>query len=95
MTIASVVRRGYGAGSIGAADVVLALEVPDLYHVTHALTPLNRMGMESRTLTKAGAKIITISSLDLLTKANYQDMGRYSEVDLAIAAAVSQFSYAP
>jgi acetolactate synthase I/II/III large subunit len=44
------------------------------------------MGMEARSITKPGAKLITISSLDLLTKANYQDFGRYSEVDLAIAA---------
>jgi acetolactate synthase I/II/III large subunit len=76
----------YDTGSIANADVVLGLEVPDFYHVTHAQTSLNRMGMESRPLTKAGAKIITISSLDLLTKSNYQDMGRYNEVDLAIAA---------
>jgi len=76
----------YDTGNIANADLVLALEVPDFYHVTHAQTPLNRMGMESRPLTKAGAKIITISSLDLLTKSNYQDMGRYNEVDLAIAA---------
>jgi thiamine pyrophosphate-dependent acetolactate synthase large subunit-like protein len=76
----------YDTGNIANADLVLALEVPDLYHVTHALTPLNRMGMESRPLTRAGAKIVTISSLDLLTKSNYQDMGRYNEVDLAIAA---------
>ncbi len=75
----------YGAGNIGTADVVLALEVPDLYHAVHAQTPLNRMGMEARPLTKTAAKIITISSLDLLTKSNYQDMGRYNEVDLAIA----------
>jgi thiamine pyrophosphate-dependent acetolactate synthase large subunit-like protein len=76
----------YDTGSLASADVVLALEVPDLFHVTHALTPVNRMGMESRPLTKTGAKILTISSLDLLTKSNYQDMGRYNEVDLAIAA---------
>ena len=76
----------YDTGNIANADLVLALEVPDFYHVTHAQTALNRMGMESRPLTKAGAKIITISSLDLLTKSNYQDMGRYNEVDLAIAA---------
>ncbi len=52
----------------------------------HAQTPVNRMGMESRPLTKDGAKLITISSMDLLTKSNYQDMGQYNEVDLAIAA---------
>jgi acetolactate synthase I/II/III large subunit len=76
----------YDTGNLASADVVLALEVPDLFHVTHALTPVNRMGMEARPLTKTGAKILTISSLDLLTKSNYQDMGRYNEVDLAIAA---------
>ncbi len=76
----------FDAGSVASADVILALEVPDLFHVTHTLTPINRMGMEARTITKTGAKIITISSLDLLTKNNYQDMGRYTEIDLAIAA---------
>jgi len=76
----------YDAGNVATADLILALEVPDLHSVTHRLTPVNRMGMESRSLTKAGAKVITISSLDLLAKSNYQDMGRYNEVDLAIAA---------
>jgi acetolactate synthase I/II/III large subunit len=76
----------YGTGSLAAADVVLALEVPDLWNVTHAQTPLNRMGMESRPLTKDGAKIITISSMDLLMKSNYQDFGQYNEADIAIPA---------
>src|SRR5262245_7922668 len=40
----------YGTGSLGAADVILALEVPDFWNVTHAQTPLNRMGMEVRQL---------------------------------------------
>ena len=44
------------------------------------------MGMESRRITKAGAKTATISSHELLTKSNYQDFGRYNEVDLAIVA---------
>ena len=76
----------YGTGNLGAADVVLALEVPDLWNVTHAQTPLNRMGMEVRSLTKEGAKIITISSMDLLMKSNYQDFGQYNEADIAIPA---------
>ena len=76
----------YGTGNLGAADVVLALEVPDLWNVTHAQTPLNRMGMEVRPLTKEGAKIITISSMDLLMKSNYQDFGQYNEADIAIPA---------
>jgi acetolactate synthase-1/2/3 large subunit len=76
----------YGTGSIGTADVVLALEVPDFWNVTHAQTPLNRMGMETRSLTKEGAKLITISSMDLLMKSNYQDFGQYNEADIALPA---------
>jgi thiamine pyrophosphate-dependent acetolactate synthase large subunit-like protein len=76
----------YGSGNIGDADLVLGLEVPDFWQKTHTQTPVNKMGMEARAITKQGAKLITISSLDLLTKSNYQDFGRYSEVDMAIAA---------
>ena len=75
----------YGSGNLATADVVLGLEVPDFWNVTHAQTPLNRMGMEVRQLTKQGAKLITISSMDLLMKSNYQDFGQYNEADIAVA----------
>ena len=42
--------------------------------------------MESQPITKPGAKLINISAGDLFSKSNYQDFGRYVEVDLAIAA---------
>jgi acetolactate synthase-1/2/3 large subunit len=76
----------YGTGNVEDADLVLGLELPDFWSVTHSQTPINRMGMQSRSITKPGAKLITISSLDLLAKSNYQDFGRYTAVDLAIAA---------
>jgi acetolactate synthase I/II/III large subunit len=76
----------YGGGNIANADVILGLEVPDLWMATHSMTPVNRMGMRARPLTKQGAKLITIFSGDLYSKSNYQDFGRYTEVDLAIAA---------
>ena len=76
----------YGSGSLASADVVLGLEVPDFWNVTHSQTPLNRMGMEVQSLTKPGAKLITISSMELLMKSNYQDFGQYNEVDIAVAA---------
>jgi acetolactate synthase-1/2/3 large subunit len=76
----------YGGGSIAAADVVLALEIPDFWNMTHSMTPYNRMGMESKPITKTGAKLVTIYSGDLTEKSNYQDLGRYAEVDVAIAA---------
>jgi thiamine pyrophosphate-dependent acetolactate synthase large subunit-like protein len=76
----------YGGGNLATADVIMALEVPDFWMSTHTMTPVNRMGMESRSIIKPGAKLITIYSGDLAEKSNYQDLGRYAEVDLAIAA---------
>ena len=73
-------------GSIANADVVLGLEVQDFWMATHSMTPINRLGMESKPITKPGAKLITIYSGDLYGKSNYQDFGRYAEVDLSIAA---------
>ena len=79
-------RHPLAGGSIGEADVILALEVGDLWMATHAQTPVNRLGMDSKPLTKAGAKLISIFSGDLYGKSNYQDFGRYCEIDLSIAA---------
>ncbi len=76
----------YGGGNIATADLVLALEVPDFWNMTHSMTPYNRMGMESKPITKPGAKLVTIYSGELTQKSNYQDLGRYAEVDIAIAA---------
>ena len=73
-------------GNIATADVVLGLEVQDFWMATHSMTPINRMGMESKPITKPGARLITIYSGDLYGKSNYQDFGRYAEVDLSIAA---------
>jgi len=76
----------YGSGSIASADLILGLEVPDMWSTTHTQTPVNRMGMVSRPITKPGAKVVTIFAGDLFGKSNYQDFGRYDAVDLAIAA---------
>jgi acetolactate synthase-1/2/3 large subunit len=76
----------YGSGNLADADVILGLDVPDLWYATHSMTPVNKFGMESRPTTRQGAKIIHISSGDLFAKSNYQDFGRYTEVDLSIAA---------
>src|SRR5579872_211619 len=76
----------FNTGSVATADVVLGLEVPDFWNATHTQTPINRMGMESRPITKPGAKLMTITAGDLFSRSNYQDFGRYTEVDLAIAA---------
>jgi acetolactate synthase-1/2/3 large subunit len=76
----------FGTGNLANADVIVALEVPDLWNILHTQTPVNRMGMEVKSVIKDGAKVITISSLDLLMKSNYQDFGQYNEADMALAA---------
>jgi thiamine pyrophosphate-dependent acetolactate synthase large subunit-like protein len=76
----------YGTGNVAQADVILALEVEDIYMMTHRMSPLNRIGMDApRKVTKDGAKVISISCMDLFQRTNYQDFARYNEVDMAIA----------
>jgi acetolactate synthase-1/2/3 large subunit len=75
----------YNTGNVANADVVLALEVEDIFMLTHRMSPLNRIGMDvPRRITKDTAKLISISSVDLFQKSNYQDFARYNEVDMAI-----------
>ena len=70
--------------NVADADVILGLEAQELWTLTHKMTPLNRFGMESQSIMKPGAKIISISAVELNHKSNYQDFGRYVEVDLDI-----------
>jgi acetolactate synthase I/II/III large subunit len=70
--------------TVGDADVVLGLEPQELWTITHKMTGLNKFGMESQSVMKPGAKVINISAIDLNHKSNYQDFGRYAEVDLSI-----------
>ena len=70
--------------NVADADVVLGLEAQELWTLTHAMTPLNRFGMESHSIMKPGAKLIGISAIELNHKSNYQDFGRYIELDLSI-----------
>jgi thiamine pyrophosphate-dependent acetolactate synthase large subunit-like protein len=48
------------------------------------MTGFNKFGMESQPTIKPGAKVITVSAVELNHKSNYQDFGRYVEADLAI-----------
>ena len=74
------------AATVADADVILGLDVPDLWYATHSMTPVTKLGMEASRTTKPGAKLIHIFSRRPLRKSNYQDFGRYAEVDLSIAA---------
>jgi len=73
-------RRG---AAIGQADVILALEMNDLWGAVNAFN--DRIVRTSRPVFKPTTKIITLGTRDLYLKANYQDFGRYNDVDLAIA----------
>jgi thiamine pyrophosphate-dependent acetolactate synthase large subunit-like protein len=70
--------------SLGDADVVLGLEAQELWSLTHKMTGLNKYGMEVTPTIKPGTKLISISAIELNHKSNYQDFGRYVEVDLNI-----------
>src|SRR5438552_4474364 len=73
-------------GALDKADVVLGLEVEDLWGTLH--TVRDQLYRSFRSLTKPGARVISIGTRDLYTKANYQDFQRYQETDMAIAADV-------
>lgn len=71
---------------IPEADMILGLEVTDFWGVIHSYR--DQLERTSKPITKAGAKLVSISAGDLYVKGNYQDLQRYAEVDLAIAADV-------
>src|SRR6195256_1919229 len=73
-----------GRALIGDADVILGLELTDFWGITHSFR--DQLHRTSKSATKDGAKLISITAGDLYSKGNYQDLQRYPEVDLAIAA---------
>src|SRR5690348_5008146 len=68
---------------LGQADVILAIEVNDLWGVLNNFS--DRIVRTSRPAIKPGTKTITLGVRDLYLKGNYQDFGRYQDADLAIA----------
>jgi acetolactate synthase-1/2/3 large subunit len=74
-------RRAYQA--ISDADVILGLEVNDLWGTLHSFR--DQIERSSELITKPGVKRISIGAGSQIYKSNYQDFQRYSEVDLDIA----------
>jgi hypothetical protein len=70
------------------ADVVLGMELTDYWGAVNAFIDNGDDGGPGlrESLVKPGTKLISISSVDFLTKANYQDFERYQAIDLAMAA---------
>jgi acetolactate synthase I/II/III large subunit len=76
-------NQSFRRALIGQADVILAIEMNDLWGtLTHFR---DRIVRTSHPATKPGTKIITLGVRDLFVKSNYQDFGRWQDVDLDIA----------
>ena len=69
---------------IADADVILGLELTDFWGTVHSYR--DQIHRSSKSSIRDGAKLISISASDLYVKGNYQDIQRYPEADLAIAA---------
>jgi acetolactate synthase-1/2/3 large subunit len=76
-------NQSFRRALIGQADVILAIEMNDLWGTLTRFR--DRIVRTSRPATKQGAKVITLGVRDLFIKSNYQDFGRWQDVDLDIA----------
>ena len=73
-----------GGGNVPSADVILALNEDALFGRLNRYR--DQQVRSSIPLTKPGAKVLSISSHDLNVRSNYQNVERFQEVSLAIAA---------
>jgi thiamine pyrophosphate-dependent acetolactate synthase large subunit-like protein len=73
-----------GGALIRNADLILGLDELNLWGRVHTL--LDQQVRTTRSITRPGTKLVSISSGDLYLKSNYQNFQRYTEVDMAIAA---------
>jgi acetolactate synthase I/II/III large subunit len=72
---------------IGQADVIIGMELSDFWAVVNGYVDNGDHGIgfnESRI--KAGTKLISINSVELITKSNYQDFQRFQVVDVSMPA---------
>ncbi len=72
-----------GGALIRAADVILTMEVTDVWGLINEYIDNEARDVSSKI--KAGTKVISLGTGDLYLKSNYQDFQRYAPVDLAIA----------
>ena len=77
-------HSGRSGAVLAQADVILALELNDLYGTTHMLS--DRIERRTRSIIKPGVHTVSITASDLAGNANDQQFQRFEAVDLAIAA---------
>ncbi|HEY1464458.1 MAG TPA: thiamine pyrophosphate-dependent enzyme [Terriglobales bacterium] len=68
---------------LSQADVILGLDLSDFWATVHSF---NAEKLSSHPITKSNVKLISVSTSELYTKANYQDFQRFTELDIAMAA---------
>jgi acetolactate synthase-1/2/3 large subunit len=71
---------------VSNADVIIGLELSDFWATVNSYTDngVNGIGSNS-TRIKSGTKLISISSVELNTKSNYQDFQRFQVIDVPMA----------
>jgi len=73
------------ANVINDADVVIGLELSDYWNTVNGFIDNGYEGIGQNVgKTKPGTKLISISSVDLLTKSNYQDFQRFQSIDVSM-----------
>jgi thiamine pyrophosphate-dependent acetolactate synthase large subunit-like protein len=77
-------HSGRGRELIANAEVILGLELTDFWGAVHSYR--DQLHRSSQSIIDRTTKLISITATDLYMKGNYQDVQRYPEVDLAIAA---------
>jgi len=77
-----------GPTVVNNADVILGLELTDFWATVNAFTDnaINHGHGTNSTRVQSTTKLISINSVDLNTKANYQDFQRFQVVDVSMAA---------
>jgi len=70
---------------VNQADVVIGLELSDYWATVNGFIDNDDDGVgKNFSKIKPGTKLISISSVDLLTKSNYQDFQRFQSIDVSM-----------
>jgi acetolactate synthase I/II/III large subunit len=72
---------------IAQADVIIGMELSDFWGVVNGFVDNGDNGIGfNETKIKPGTKLISINSVELITKSNYQDFQRFQVVDVSMPA---------
>ena len=70
---------------VSNADVIIGMELSDFWGVVNSYIDNGEHGIGTNTSKiKPDTKLISISSVDLITKSNYQDLQRFQAVDVSM-----------